>query len=72
MMSSPFDAACPIPGSGFDSLDCLDLVFNVRGGQTRRPLEGKMLERALAERERLAKLMEQLAKEKDNGDSASQ
>jgi hypothetical protein len=41
--------------AGFYSLDCVDVWFDGPGDKTVRPLTGKLLELALAERERMAK-----------------
>jgi hypothetical protein len=56
LMNSP----APVPSFhdtllSFNSLDCIDLVVNVVGDSTVRPLRPELLRQALAERERLAR-----------------
>jgi hypothetical protein len=41
--------------SPFDSRDCIDLIYDGPGDSTVRPLRPALLQRALAEREKLAR-----------------
>ena len=51
--------------TGFSSRDCIDIVFTSKGDTTVRPMRPKLRQLALAEKERLAKMMAQLQQEQD-------
>jgi hypothetical protein len=59
MKAGPSDPGFSGPSSGFDSRDCLNVVFDAVGDKTVRPLRPELLRLALAERERLAQWQEQ-------------
>jgi hypothetical protein len=63
------NAAVPEPAfqsqtSGFDSRDCVNVVFECRGDKTVRPLRPQLLQLALAERERRARWQEEMKQSK--------
>jgi hypothetical protein len=58
--------------SGFDSRDCVNLFFDARGDTTVRPLRPELLQLALAERERLARLQELLNQQKRSDPPANE
>jgi hypothetical protein len=55
MNTSPPDHEYESEPSGFDSLDCVNVIDDGPGDTTVRPAHGVLLQLALAERERMAR-----------------